>query len=100
MNKKAKKPTKTEIITFLWEYSKKIVRALSIAYIIGMVLSFVTMWALKDATALPTVVEWLSKVFSTVVGCYFVKAAVENVFKIYFNSKPQSVKEGEEDDCQ
>jgi len=79
---------------WLWEFSKRLVVACSIFYFIGITFACVVMTISDNYEALPTLIDDLHDMLKACVFGYFVKAGIENVFKIKVN--PQ-VDEPEED---
>lgn len=75
----AKKKTKK---TWLWEFSKRIVVAVAVIYVIAIIYSEVFMFFFPDSTAINGFVTDVSDVFKYTVVAYCVKAALENVTKI------------------
>lgn len=67
---------------WLWEFSKRLVIICSALYIFGFFYSCVIMWVYQDFTYLGTFMEQSSDILKTCVFGYFIKAGVENVFKI------------------
>ena len=68
--------------TWLWEFSKRLVTALSILYFIGNTVAMVIMLVYQDFSSLGTLLNNLTEVMKYCVFGYFVKAGVENAFKI------------------
>lgn len=73
----SKEPTK-----WIWEFSKKLVLICSVLYVFGFFYSCIVMWKFFDFTYLGTFIEQSSDILRTCVFGYFVKAGIENVFKI------------------
>ena len=69
-------------MVWVWEFSKKLVLICSALYIFSFFYSCVVMWKFFDFTYLGTFIEQASDILKTCVFGYFVKAGVENVFKI------------------
>lgn len=74
------------MLTWLWEFSKKVVVAVTVVFIIAfmysMYLIYVAINSAGDATALTTLITEINETFRVVVGGYLIKAAMENVSKI------------------
>ena len=68
--------------TWLWEFSKRLVVAVTVIYIIAIIYSEVFMFFFPDSTALSGFITDLSDVFKYTVVAYAVKAGLENVTKI------------------
>lgn len=68
--------------TWLWEFSKKLVVTCSVLYVMSFFYSCVAMWYFQDISWLGTYIEQASDILRTCVFGYFVKAGIENVFKI------------------
>lgn len=66
----------------VWEFSKKLVLICSALYVFSFFYSCVVMWKFFDFTYLGTFIEQASDILRTCVFGYFVKAGIENVFKI------------------
>ena len=67
---------------WLWEFSKKLVLTCSCLYVFGFIYSCIVMWRFNDFSNLGIFIEQSSDILRTCVFGYFVKAGVENVFKI------------------
>lgn len=76
---------------WLWEFSKRLVIICSALYVFGFFYACIIMWFYRDFTYLGTFIEQSSDILKTCVFGYFIKAGVENAFKI---SKKKS-----EDSC-
>lgn len=70
---------------WLWEFSKRMVLVCSILYVCGFVYTCAAMYVSQDYEALSTFVQEYSDVLKVCVFGYFVKAGVENAFKIKRN---------------
>lgn len=79
---KAQKKKNSNSMVWVWEFSKKLVLICSALYIFSFFYSCVVMWKFFDFTYLGTFIEQASDILKTCVFGYFVKAGVENVFKI------------------
>lgn len=71
--------------TWLWEFSKRVVVAVTIIYVIAIIYSEVFMFFYPDSTAINGFVTDVSDVFKYTVISYAVKAGFENVCKIWRN---------------
>ena len=80
----AKKKSKK---SWLWEFSKRLVTALAILYFIGNIVAMIIMAVYQDFSSLGTLLDNLTEVMKYCVFGYFVKAGVENAFKIKTNSE-------------
>lgn len=80
----AKKKSKK---AWLWEFSKRIVVSCSVLYFVGNIVAMVIMAVYQDFSSLGTLLENLTTVMTTCVFGYFVKAGVENIFKIKLNNE-------------
>lgn len=78
----AKKKSKK---TWLWEFSKRLVTSLAILYFIGNIVAMVIMASYQDFSSLGTLLNNLTEVMKYCIFGYFVKAGVENAFKIKLN---------------
>ena len=72
---------------WLWEFSKRLVIICSTLYVFGFFYACIIMWFYRDFTYLGTFIEQSSDILKTCVFGYFIKAGVENLFKIG-KSKP------------
>ena len=70
---------------WLWEFSKRLVVAVTIIYVIAIIYSEVFMFFFPDSTAINGFVTDISDVFKYTVISYAVKAGFENVTKIRRN---------------
>lgn len=72
--------------TWIWEFSKKVVCAVTVLYGISFIFSMIVCWkelALSySASALSTLITETNETFRVVVGGYLIKAGVENACKI------------------
>lgn len=68
--------------TWLWEFSKRIVVAVALIYVIAIIYSEVFMFFYPDSTAINGFVTDISDVFKYTVISYAVKSGFENVCKI------------------
>lgn len=75
----AKKKTKK---TWLWEFSKRVVVAVAVIYVIAIIYAEVFMFFYPDSTAINGFVADISDVFKATVVCYCIKAGFENVTRI------------------
>lgn len=75
MPKKSKK-------TWLWEFSKRLVVACSIFYFVGVAFICVAMCVSGEFECLSVLTENLHDMLKVCVFGYFVKAGIENTFKI------------------
>lgn len=76
-NKNSKQKT-----AWLWEFSKRVVIICFILYVIGFFYSGAVMVISGDYSNLGVFIEQLTNVLITCVFGYFVKAGMENIFKI------------------
>ena len=67
--------------TWLWEFSKRVVVAVAVIYVIAIIYSEVFMFFFPDSTAINGFVTDISDVFKYTVVSYAVKSAVENAIK-------------------
>lgn len=74
-----KKHTK---LSWLWEFSKKVVATCFLLYVIHFFYTMTVMVVSGDYSNLGTFIEQSTNVLITCVFGYFVKAGAENVFKI------------------
>ena len=67
---------------WLWEFSKRIVVLVAIAFFIVLVYTMVFLILNPDSTAIQFLLDNVSGIFKATVISYAVKAGFENVFKI------------------
>lgn len=79
---KAKKKETQNALSWVWEFSKKLVLICSILYVVMFLYSCIAMWRFFDFSYLGTFIEQSSDILRTCVFGYFIKAGIENVFKI------------------
>lgn len=91
----AQKKKHSNSMVWVWEFSKKLVLICSALYIFSFFYSCIVMWKFFDFTYLGTFIEQASDILKTCVFGYFVKAGVENVFKI---ASSKADKEAEQED--
>ena len=82
--------------TWLWEFSKRVVVAVAVIYVIAIIYSEVFMFFFPDSTAINGFVTDISDVFKYTVVAYAIKAGFENVCKIRLNPREESYGEVEE----
>lgn len=78
---------------WLWEFSKRIVVLVAIAFFIVLIYSLIFLIFNPDSTAIQYLLDNMTKLFRATVIGYAVKAGFENVIKIYKYDK-----EDEEDE--
>ena len=74
---------------WLWEFSKRLVVAVTIIYVIAIIYSEVFMFFYPDSTAINGFISDISNVFKYTVISYAVKAGFENVTKIRMNPREE-----------
>ena len=79
-----KKPAKKK---WLWEFSKRVVVACTLLYFVGNIVAMVVMVKFQDLSTLGTFLDNLGDMLKVCVFGYFVKAGVENAFKIQLNNE-------------
>lgn len=67
---------------WLWEFSKRIVVLVAIAFFIVLIYSMIFMFFNPDSTAIISIFGDMSRIFKATVISYAVKAGFENVIKI------------------
>lgn len=67
---------------WLWEFSKRIVVLVAIAFFIVLIYTMVFLILNPDSTAIQFLLDNVSGIFKATVISYAVKAGFENVFKI------------------
>ena len=75
---------------WLWEFSKRLVVAVTCIYVTAIVFSAGLIWFYPDSSAVGIFVEKVTDVFIATVVCYGVKAGFENVTKIRHNTEGES----------
>lgn len=70
---------------WLWEFTKRLVVAVTFVYVAAIVFSAGLIWIYPDSTAVGIFIEKITEVFIATVVCYAVKAGFENVTKIRKN---------------
>ncbi len=78
----SKKHPKQSRLSWLWEFSKKVVATCFILYVIGFFYAGAVMVLFQEFSSLGLFIEQFTDVLKTCVFGYFVKAGVENIFKI------------------
>lgn len=71
-------------LLWVWEFSKKAVIACFIFYIIVQIYSMIVMIVFNDITHLGEISGQITELTKDCVFGYFIKAGIENVFKIWF----------------
>ena len=74
---------------WLWEFSKRIVVLVAIAFFIVLIYSMIFMFFNPDSTAIISIFSDMSAIFKVTVISYAVKAGFENVIKIYKYDKEE-----------
>lgn len=72
-------------VSWLWEFSKKIVWIVTIMFVAVFLFTSVLIIFYPDSTAVQFIIENISDVFKVTVVSYAVKAGFENIFKIRRN---------------
>ena len=72
-------------VSWLWEFSKKIVWIVTIMFVAVFLFTRVLIIFYPDSTAVQFIIENISDVFKVTVVSYAVKAGFENIFKIRRN---------------
>ena len=67
---------------WLWEFSKRIVVLVAVAFFIVLIYTMVFLVLNPDSTAIQFLLDNVSGIFKATVISYAVKAGFENVFKI------------------
>lgn len=88
----AQKKKNSNSILWVWEFSKKMVQICAVIYVVMFIYACVAMWRFFDFTCLGTLISETSDILRTCVFGYFIKAGLENVFKI-LGSKNERVSE-------
>jgi hypothetical protein len=72
---------------WVWEFSKKLVQICSVLFFFGFIYACVVMWKFFDFTYLGTLMDDLTDIMKTCVFGYFIKAGLENTFKIWMSKR-------------
>lgn len=75
---------------WLWEFSKRIVILVAIAFFIVLIYSMIFLIFNPDSTAINGIFTDMSNIFKATVISYAVKAGFENIFKIHKYDKEES----------
>lgn len=67
---------------WLWEFSKKIVVAVAVAFFVAVIYACIHAWVFPESAAMDRLLDNMTDVFKAVVVTYGVKAGFENVWKI------------------
>ena len=76
---------------WVWEFSKRIVVAYSIFYFCVIIFVCVTMFYTQSVESMDTLIENINGTFKSCVFGYFVKAGIENVYKITTKIKDEEL---------
>jgi hypothetical protein len=83
---------------WIWEFSKRLVLLLSVAYFAVVVYAAAAMAATGCMDALGVLIENNAEILKVCVFGYFVKAGVENALKITKNNNDTPDEEGDSDE--
>lgn len=83
---------------WLWEFSKKIVVAVTIIFVTVFLYACVLLWFYPDSTAIQCVIENISDVFKVTVVSYAVKAGIQNSIIVSKHYNEAHDKEEEKDE--
>lgn len=81
---KFKVQSSSHSLLWVWEFSKKAVIACFIFYIIVQIYSMIVMIVFNDISHLGEISGQITELTKDCVFGYFIKAGVENIFKIWF----------------
>ena len=84
---------------WLWEFSKKIVVAVAVAFFIAVIYSAVHAWVFPESVATDRLLDDMTDVFKAVVVTYGVKAGFENVWKIAKDRKNEDIPDTDNGTC-
>lgn len=76
-------------LLWVWEFSKKAVLICTAIYVAAQLYAMAAMWYFQDFTYLGTLIEQTSDILRGCVFGYLIKAGLENIVKIYWNSGPR-----------
>lgn len=82
MKRRAKEETSVERTTWIWEFSKRLVLILALAYFVVVFYAAAVMAITGNLDALGQLIQDNAEVLKVCVFGYFIKAGVENAFKI------------------
>lgn len=85
----AQRKKNSNSVLWVWEFSKKMVQICALIYVVMFIYACVAMWRFFDFTYLGTLISETSDILKTCVFGYFIKAGLENVFKILGSSKTE-----------
>ena len=84
--KRRRRVTPQAAVSWLWEFSKKVVWTVTLLYIVSFVFAMVLCWRelqfIGNTAAITTLITESNETFRVVVGGYLIKAGIENACKI------------------
>lgn len=98
----ARRKRRTAAISWLWEFSKKVVWTVTILYAVSFVFSMLISWQevqfLGNTATITTLITEANETFRVVVGGYMIKAGVENACKIVKSNRTEEIQQTESED--
>ena len=95
--KKASRKRKTAAMSWLWEFSKKVVWTVTILYAVSFVFSMLISWQevqfLGNTAAITTLITEANETFRVVVGGYMINEGVENACKIVNSNRTEEIQQ-------
>lgn len=95
---KKKSTTAYQNRKWLWEFSKKIVVAVTVIFVTVFLFSCVLLCVYPDSTALQSMLDNISDVFKVTVVSYAVKAGIQNAIVVSKHYDKSHCKEEEKDE--
>lgn len=84
--KRRRRVTPQAAVSWLWEFSKKVVWTVTLLYIVSFLFAIVLCWRelqfIGNTAAITTLITESNETFRVVVGGYLIKAGIENACKI------------------
>lgn len=84
--KRRRRVTPQAAVSWLWEFSKKVVWTVTLLYTVSFVFAMVLCWrelqSIGNTAAITTLITESNETFRVVVGGYLIKAGIENACKI------------------
>lgn len=95
---KQSEKSEPDILRWLWEFSKRLVRACALIYVAVQLYAAAAMWHFQTFDYLGTMIEKSSDIMQYCVFGYMVKAGLENIVKIWLGVKKSSSDDASEED--
>lgn len=95
--KRRRRVTPQAAVSWLWEFSKKVVWTVTLLYIVSFVFAMVLCWRelqfIGNTAAITTLITESNETFRVVVGGYLIKAGIENAARLLPVSKRRRKKQ-------